>query len=145
MRDLRAYPTVIHKGKRGKVGEGDSVRVIADGAVKRHELTAAQGFFGMVTDIKDKSTGEVGKVEGVAGDEVVLTIEQAQYETTLIDEGADYAVGTDVYWDGSKLVEDATDLYVGKVTRLKEPGGAIWVLLAPQQAAKVDDNTDVEG
>lgn len=145
MRDLRAYPTVIHKGKRGKVGEGDSVRVVADGDVAVHELASAQGFFGMVTDVKDKDTGDVGKREGVKGDEVLLTIEQAQYETTLIDEGLDYKVGTDVYWDGSKLVEDATDLYVGKVTRSKEPGGAIWVLLAPQQAAKADDNTDVEG
>lgn len=139
MRELRAYPTVVHKGKRGKVAEGDSVRVIADGVVKRHELTVAQGFFGMVTDIKDKNTGDVGKVEGVAGDEVVLTIEQSQYETTLIDEGLDYDVGTDVYWDGSKLVEDATDLYVGKVTRSKAPGGAIWVLLAPQQAKPVEN------
>lgn len=144
MAENRAYSTVRYTGKRGQVGEGDSVRVIAEGEVKRHELTAAQGFFGMVTDIKDKDTGEVGKVEGVAGDEVVLTIEQAQYETTLIEEGADYAVGTDVYWDGSKLVEDATDLFVGKVTRTKEPGGAIWVLLAPQQAKPVPVDEESE-
>lgn len=138
VKENRAYSTVTHRGKRGQVAEGDSVRVIAEGAVKRHDLTAAQGFFGMVTDIKDKDTGLVGKEEGVAGDEVVLTIEQAQYETTLIDEGADYDVGTDVYWDGTKLVETPTDLFVGKVTRSKEPGGAIWVLLAPQQPAKAD-------
>lgn len=140
MKEMRAYPTVRHTGKRGKIAEGDSVRVIADGVVKVHELTAAQGFFGMVTDVKDKNTGDVGKREGVKGDEVSLTIEQAQYETTLIDEGLDYKVGTDVYWDGSKLVENATDLYVGKVTRSKAPGGAIWVLLAPQQAKPVVEN-----
>lgn len=137
MRELRPYPTVRHKGKRGKVGEGDSVRVVADGVVKVHELTAAQGFFGMVTDIKDKDTGDTGKREGVAGDEVSLTIELAQYETTLIDEGADYAVGTDVYWDGSKVVETPTDLLVGRVTRTKAPGGAIWILLLPQQQKTV--------
>lgn len=139
MRELRPYPTVRHTGKRGKVGEGDSVKVIADGVVKVHELASAQGFFGMVTDIKDKTTGDTGKREGIAGDEVSLTLEQAQYETTLIDEGLDYGVGTDVYWDGSKLVEGATDLFVGKVTRTKAPGGAIWVLLAPQQAKVVEN------
>lgn len=139
MREQRPYPTVRHTGKRGKVGEGDSVKVIADGTVNVHELASAQGFFGMVTDIKDKETGDTGKREGVAGDEVVLTIEQAQYETTLIDEGADYAVGTDVYWDGTKVVETPTDLFVGKVTRSKAPGGAIWILLAPQQAVAVSE------
>lgn len=138
MREQRPYPTVRYTGKRGKIAEGDSVKVIAGGAVAVHELTSAQGFFGMVTDIKDKDTGDTGKREGVAGDEVSLTIEQAQYETTLIDEGLDYSVGTDVYWDGSKLVESATDLFVGKVTRSKAPGGAIWVLLASQQQAFVE-------
>lgn len=137
MREQRPYPTVRHTGKRGKIAEGDSVKVIADGAVAVHELVSAQGFFGMVTDIKDKDTGDTGKREGVAGDEVSLTIEQAQYETTLIDAGLDYAVGTDVYWDGSKLVEDVTDLLVGRVTRTKAPGGAIWILLLPQQPKTV--------
>lgn len=139
MREQRPYPTVRHTGKRGKVGEGDSVKVIADGAVKAHELVSAQGFFGMVTDIKDKNTGDTGKREGIAGDEVSLTIEQAQYETTLIDEGADYAVGTDVYWDDAtkKVVETETDLLIGRVTRTKAPGGAIWILLLPQQQKTV--------
>lgn len=139
MKEQRPYPTVRHKGKRGKVGEGDSVKVIADGAVNVHELASAQGFFGMVTDIKDKETGGTGKREGVAGDEVSLTIEQAQYETTLIDEGLDYNVGTDVYWDDAtkKVVETETDLLVGRVTRSKAPGGAIWILLLPQQQKTV--------
>ena len=91
----------------------------------------------MVTDIKDKDTGDTGKREGVAGDEVSLTIEQAQYETTLIDAGLDYTVGTDVYWDGTKVVETPTDLLVGRVTRSKAPGGAIWILLLPQQQKTV--------
>lgn len=139
MRDMRAYPTVRHTGKRGKVGEGDSVRVAAEGTVNVHDLAYAQGFFGMVTDIKDKVTGETGKREGVAGDEVVLTIEQAQYETTLIDEGQDYAVGTPVYWDvvAGKVTETEKPLLVGKVTRSKAPGGAIWILLLPQQIETV--------
>ncbi|KYG90798.1 hypothetical protein A0U40_17880 [[Bacillus] sp. KCTC 13219] len=135
MKELNPVPIVTHTGKRGKIAEGDSVKVIAEGIVKIHELAAASGFFGMVTDIKDKTNGTTGKRAGVAGDEISLTIEQAQYETKLIDAGADYTVGTDVYWDGTKLVETATDLYVGKVTRTKAPGGAIWILLAPQQAA----------
>ena len=134
MPELKPTPIVTHTGKRGKIAEGKSVKVKADGPVKVHELAAASGFFGMVTDIKDKD-GNLGQREGVKDNEITLTIEQAQYETTQIDAGADYAVGTDVYWDGSKLVEAATGLYVGKVTRAKEPGGAIWVLLAPQQAS----------
>lgn len=44
MREQRPYPTVRHTGKRGKVGEGNSVKVIADGEVAVHELTSAQGF-----------------------------------------------------------------------------------------------------
>mgnify|MGYP000915216277 CR=1 FL=1 len=36
--ELRPYPTVRHTGKRGKVGEGDSVKVIADGPVVVHDL-----------------------------------------------------------------------------------------------------------
>lgn len=137
MAELKPTPIVTHTGKRGKIAEGKSVKVKADGPVNIHELAAASGFFGMVTDIRDKD-GNAGKREGVKGDEITLTIEQAQYETTLIDAGSTYAVGADVYWDGSKLVETATGLYVGKVTRSKEPGGAIWVLLAPQQPAAVE-------
>lgn len=137
MAELKPTPIVTHTGKRGKIAEGNSVKVKADGPVKVHELTAASGFFGMVTDIKDKD-GNVGQREGVKDNEITLTIEQAQYETTQIDAGADYEVGTDVYWDGSKLVETAAGLYVGKVTRTKEAGGAIWVLLAPQQPAAIE-------
>ena len=113
--------------------------MVAEDAVAVHELAYIEGFFGMVTDIKDKDTGEVGKREGVAGDEVVLTIEQAQYETTLIDEGQDYKVGTPVYWDGvaKKVTETEKELLVGKVTRTKAPGGAIWILLLPQQIETV--------
>lgn len=135
MKEMRAYPTVRHTGKRGKVGEGDSVKVVTAVAVKVHELALVEGFFGMVTDIKDKTTGEVGKREGVAGDTVSLTIEQAQYETTLIDAGQDYNVGTPVYWDdvAKKVTETQKELLVGKVTRTKAPGGAIWILLLPQQ------------
>lgn len=139
MKEMRAYPTVKHKGKRGKVAEGESIRVVAEGKIEAHDLTYAQGFFGMVTDIKDKDTGETGKREGVAGDEVVLTIEQAQYETMLIDAGQDYAVGTPVYWDAAagKVTETEQPLLVGKVTRTKAPGGAIWILLLPQQIETV--------
>lgn len=137
MPELKPTPVVTHTGKRGKIAEGKSVKVKADGPVKVHELAAASGFFGMVTDIKDKD-GNVGRREGVKGDEITLTIEQAQYETTQIDVGVNYAVGADVYWDGSKLVEAAAGLYAGKVTRTKDPGGAIWVLLAPQQPAAVE-------
>lgn len=137
MAELKPTPVVTHTGKRGKIADGNSVKVVADGPVKIHELVAASGFFGMVTDIKD-AEGNTGLREGKKDDLITLTIEQAQYETTQIDEGADYAVGTDVYWDGTKLVEDPTDLFVGKVTRTKEAGGAIWVLLAPQQPAATE-------
>lgn len=139
MREMRAYPTVKHKSKRGKVAEGESVRVIAEGKVDKHDLAYAEGFFGMVTDIKDKDTGQTGKTEGVAGDEVMLTIEQAQYETTLIDNGQDYKVGTPVYWDATagQVTETAQPLLVGKVTRSKAPSGAIWLLLLPQQVETV--------
>lgn len=135
MKELRPYPTVRHTGKRGKVADGHSVKVIADGAVAVHELAYAQGFFGMVTAIKDKDTGDTGKREGVAGDEITLTIEQAQYETKQIDEGADYKVGTVVYWDddAKKVVQTDTPYFIGRVTRTKTSGGAIWILLAPQQ------------
>lgn len=139
MRELKPVPIVSHTGKRGKIADGNSVKVVADGPVKIHELAAASGFFGMVTDIKDVD-GNTGLREGKKDDLITLTIEQAQYETTQIDAGVEYAVGTDVYWDGSKLVETATDLYVGKVTRSKEAGGAIWVLLAPQQVATEGGN-----
>lgn len=137
MAELKPTPVVTHTGKRGKIADGNSVKVVADGPVKIHELVAASGFFGMVTDIKD-AEGNTGLREGKKDDLITLTIEQAQYETTQIDGGADYAVGTDVYWDGTKLVEDPTDLFVGKVTRTKEAGGAIWVLLAPQQPAATE-------
>lgn len=133
---IRPVPTVRTYGKRAFIDEGDSVKVVADGAVAVHDIAYASNFLGAVISIVDGKTGVHGKETGVKGDLVTLNIIQGTYETTQIVEGQDYAVGTPVYFDPDEKVitETETDVYAGKVVRSKEADSAIWFLLAPQHA-----------
>lgn len=122
-------PSTVHHSYRAKVSDGKSVRVIVP---EKTEVVAQQfnligGFFGAATESIKTGTGETA--------EVVLTIEQAEYETDQIDKTQAFEVGTAVYWDATKsqLTETDTDnRLVGRVTSAKDSNYVIWFLLGPQ-------------
>ena len=69
--------------------------------------------------------------------EVVLNIEQAEFETDQINTADDFNVGDLVYWDDSNKQLTTSDgsganRLVGRVTAAKDENNVIWLLLGPQ-------------
>src|SRR5699024_5279980 len=65
------------------------------------------------------------------GEEIILNVERAEFETDQIVTSFDYDIGTVVYFDASegKLTEDETDRLAGIVTNPKDENNVIWFLL----------------
>ncbi|MYL45048.1 DUF2190 family protein [Virgibacillus halodenitrificans] len=126
-------PTTTHKTQRAKVSDGKSVRV----TVPENTTVAAQsfylidGFFGVAMQSAVTGAGET--------EEIILNIEQAEYETDQISTSQAFAVGTPVYFNDStkKLTETAgadpdANRLVGRVTASKDANNVIWFILGPQ-------------
>ncbi|GIO36209.1 hypothetical protein J41TS12_10700 [Paenibacillus antibioticophila] len=122
-------PSTVHHSYRAKVSDGKSVRVTvpANTEVVNQQFYLIGGFFGAATESVKTGAGETA--------EVILTIEQAEYETDQITTTEDFAAGTLIYWDEStsKFTEVETDnRLVGRVTAGKDANNVIWFLLGPQ-------------
>ncbi|WII36826.1 DUF2190 family protein [Paenibacillus thiaminolyticus] len=122
-------PSTTYQSYRAKVSDGKSVRVTvpAKTTIEAQKFYLLDGFFGAATESVTTGTGQT--------DEVVLNIEQAEFETDQIDKTQTFAVGTSIYWDATKnqLTETATDnRLVGRVTAAKDANNVIWFLLGPQ-------------
>lgn len=122
-------PSTVHHSYRAKVSDGKSVRVTvpANTEVVSQQFYLIGGLFGAATESVKTGAGETA--------EVILTIEQAEYETDQIVTTESFAVGTPIYWDesSSKFTEDDTDTrLVGRVTAAKDANNVIWFLLGPQ-------------
>jgi predicted RecA/RadA family phage recombinase len=106
------------------VGHGKSVKVTASAAVNQGDFVLAGGFFGLAVN----SAG--------AGEEVVLNIEQGEYETSQITTADAFNAGDPVYWDDTnkKLTTEAGsgNRLVGRVTVAKDANNVIWFMLGPQ-------------
>lgn len=116
-------PTTLETIAGCKISDGKSVRVAANEAVEEGKLYLIGGFFGMAV----QSVG--------AGEDVVLSIEQAEYETDQINTEEAFAVGTTIYYDEvlKKLTETpGTNRKVGRVTAAKDTNNVIWFILGPQ-------------
>jgi predicted RecA/RadA family phage recombinase len=122
-------PSTVHHSYRAKVSDGRSVRVTvpANSEIVSQQFYLIGGFFGAAMQSVKTGAGETA--------EVILDIEQAEYETDQITTTEAFDVGTSIYWDADtgKLTETATDnRLVGRVTAAKDANNVIWFLLGPQ-------------
>lgn len=132
-----------------KVGEGKSVKVTVpeNTTVEQGKFYLFDGFLGMA--VRGVTTGAGETVQ------VVLNIENGEYETSQIDTADAFNAGDKVYWDATnkRFTTVATDgAFAGIVTRAKDANNVIWLWFAPQQpvlkqaAAQADSNAaDVAG
>lgn len=117
-----------------KISEGRSVKVTVPagtGTVQANTFAEVSGFFGLAVNT------------AAEGQQVVLLIEQAEYETRQINTADAFNVGDNVYWNPTtKLLttqatrtEGATtynNRHVGRVTQAKDANNVIWFVLGPQ-------------
>ena len=123
----QAMPTTVIQSHRAKISDGKSVRVTATEATEPSKFYEFDNFLGAVFQ------------EAEEGDEVILNIEQAEYETDQLGDGA-FAVGTQIYFADGKFNE-SDGRYAGIVTQEKDEDGVILFLLAPQ-TPKVEGGTE---
>lgn len=135
MTEVRAIPTTLNDSPRAKVGDGKSVRVKVSENMTIHsgDFYELDGFFG--TAMQSEATGSGQNAE------VILNIEQAEYETSQLDAEKDFGVGDLLYFgqevftpDPQTIVESETfdNRLIGRVTDEKDKNNVIWFLLAPQ-------------
>lgn len=111
---------------RAKISDGKSinVRVPSGKTIEAQQFYLIDNFFG------------VAMQHGNAGDDIVLQIEQAEYETDNIVTSEAFAMGTNIYWDkvvNKFTITSTNNRLVGKVTSPKDSNNVIWFLLSPQQ------------
>ncbi|PZM62234.1 DUF2190 family protein [Paenibacillus dendritiformis] len=122
-------PVTVHELSRSKVSDGKSVTVTVpeNTTVTAGEWALLDGFFGLAMQSATTAAGETK--------DIVLTIEQAEYETDQISTSQAFAKGTPLYWNATtkKFTETETDnRLVGRVTNGKDANNVIWFLLGPQ-------------
>ncbi|KFN07258.1 MULTISPECIES: DUF2190 family protein [Paenibacillus] len=122
-------PVTAHALARSKVSDGKSVTVTVpqNTTVTAGEWVLLDGFFGLAMQNVVTGAGETK--------ELVLTIEQAEFETDQISTSQTFAKGAALYWNATtkKITETATDnRLVGRVTNGKDANNVIWFLLGPQ-------------
>lgn len=122
-------PSSVHNIGYGKISDGKSVRVTVPGSTKIEagKFYLLDGFLGCAMQSVETAAGETA--------EVILNIEQAEFETDQIAETGDFKKGTAIYWDADNGVftETATDnRLAGRITVDKDGNGVIWFVLGPQ-------------
>ena len=129
-------PTTTYPSNRAKVGDGKSVRVTVpeNTTVAAGGIYELDGFVGIAVQGAVTGAGET--------DEVVLNIEQAEFETDQISTSQDFVKGTKIYYNPTtkKLTEtsesgDTTPVpyrSVGIVTNAKDANNVIHFILGPQ-------------
>lgn len=134
-------PSTTYNAARAKISDGKSVRVKVTGAaggttiIEAGKFYLLSGFFGVAMQSVTLAANETA--------DVILNIEQAEYETDQIDTtatpSASYTVGTEVYWNGTLITTAAADSAatpptpyrkVGRITASKN--NVIWFILGPQ-------------
>ncbi|CUU46975.1 DUF2190 family protein [Clostridium beijerinckii] len=116
-------PTTLETIAGCKISDGKSVRVVSSEAVEDGHFYLINNFFGMAVQSAE------------AGEEVILSIEQAEYETEQINTEEAFAVGATIYYDDEhkRLTEtEGTNRKVGRVTAAKDTNNVIWFILGPQ-------------
>lgn len=131
-------PSTVYNIGYGKVSDGKSVKVTVPESTKVEagKFYLLDGFLGCAVQSVETGAGETA--------EVVLNIEQAEYETDQTKEAdrATMAVGTDIYWDKDNkyFTLSGTEIYAGKITAAADENGVIWFKLA-ERPFSLDDVT----
>jgi len=112
-----------------KVSDGKSVRVTvpANTTIEAGKFYLLDGFLGCAFQSVQTAPGQTA--------EVVLNIEQAEYDTNQIDTTQNFAKGTLIYWDAdnNRFTETSTgNRLAGRVTQAKDSNGVICFILGPQ-------------
>lgn len=127
MVEKRAVPTTVHESYRAKVSDGKSVEVEIPEktTIENQKFYELGGFFGSATQSVETEAGEK--------ETIVLTIEQAEFETDQIDESKDFKPGEEIYFKDDQFTTSKTDArLVGRVTQGKDKNNVIWFILGPQ-------------
>ena len=112
-----------------KISDGKSVSVTVpeNTIINAGEFVLLDGFFGVALQSITTGAGETK--------ELILSIEQAEYETDQISTSQTFAEGTPVFWNNTtKLLTEtaAGNRFVGIVTNAKDVNNVIWLQLSPQ-------------
>ncbi|WP_096201901.1 DUF2190 family protein [Bacillus sp. FJAT-45350] len=127
------FPSTTYQVTRAKISDGKSVRVTVpeNSEIEAQRFYLLGGFFGAATESVKTGEGETA--------EVVLTIEQAEYETSQISTTQEFTPGAPIYWNASTSRFTETDSSgedeyrrVGRVTQGKDSNNVIWFILGPQ-------------
>jgi len=122
-----------------KISDGKSVKVTVpeNTTIEQGKFYLLGGFFGMAIQSVTTGAGETA--------EVVLNIEDAEYETSQITVADAFDAGDAVYWDANNSLlttqanADANgnpqNRAVGRVTVAKDDNNVIWFKLGPQVLA----------
>lgn len=131
-------PSTVYNIGYGKISDGKSVKVTVPESTKIEagKFYLLDGFLGCAMQSVETGAGETA--------EVILNIEQAEYETDQTKEAdrATMAVGTDIYWDKDNkyFTLSGTDIYAGKITAAADENGVIWFKLS-ERPFSLDDVT----
>ena len=124
-------PSSVHNIGYGKISDGKSVKVTVPESTKVEagKFYLLDGFLGCAVQSVETAAGETA--------EVVLNIEQAEYETDQINAADTFAKGSLVYYDPVNKVLTTSDgaganRKVGRVTVPKDAKNVIWFILGPQ-------------
>lgn len=128
----RPVPSTLVNINAAKVSDGKSVRVTVpeNTVIEAGKFYLLDGFLGCAFQSVTTGAGETA--------EVVLNIEQAEYETDQIDTSQTFAKGTLIYWDGTnkRFTETSQgNRLVGRVTEVKDANNVICFILGPQVVA----------
>ena len=123
-------PSTVVNINAAKVSDGKSVRVTVPvgTTIEAGKFYLLDGFLGVALQSVQTAPGQTA--------EVVLNIEQAEYDTNQIDTNQNFAKGTLIYWDASnnEFTETSTtgNRLAGRVTQAKDSKGVICFILGPQ-------------
>ena len=128
-------PSTVINVNSGKFSDGKSVRVTvpANTTIEAGKFYLLDGFLGCAFQSVRTGPGEIA--------EIILNIEQAEYETDQIDTldtSQTFDKGTLIYWDdsGKKFTETSGgNRLAGRVTQAKDANNVICFILGPQVVA----------
>ena len=122
-------PSTVVNINAAKVSDGKSVRVTVpeNTTIEAGKFYLLEGFLGAAFQSVTTGAGETA--------EVILSIEQAEYDTNQIDTTQNFAKGTLIYWDAAnnRFTETSTEnRLAGRVTQAKDANNVICFILGPQ-------------
>lgn len=146
MGDLNVVNTTRYSAAYFKVSDGKSVKVNVpanSGEIVAGKFYEFDGFLGIAMQNLANSATDT--------QELILNIEQAEYETDQIDDTKAFNKGDRVYWDANnkRFTTDATVKFAGVVTSKKDANNVIWFILRPgviddTALAAIGDLADLE-